>query len=174
MDTEKNNFEKEQYLFLKDMYYIEDTRHSNLTKKSEIYLTIFSLLIGGIFFKLKDIDEIFRYLPELYRIILYAVIFITMIFFSIAFFYLCSSLKIGGYEIVCDLDEYEKNFTTEKKETGIFLQKRSFDYLHSTNTNIRINNQKAEKIGKSLIFIIYSFFCVILFILLFILLKVKI
>lgn len=159
---------KEQYDFFKSQYDEENTRNNELTKRAEIYLSIISLFLTAVLFKVKDIFDSIKDVPtEILTILLV----LGLISFSIALLLIVSSLKIRDYEGVLDIGKFIKKNDKETQENEDFFEDRVADYIVSVKRNEVINNQKAALLIKSRIYLLIGFLLTITFIILLLILK---
>lgn len=159
---------KDQYDFFKSQYDEENQRNNELTKRAEIYLSIISLFITAVLFKLKEILDSIKEAPSLFLSIL---LIIGVISFAISLLFLINSLKIRDYEGVIDFDDFIKKNDVTTQSSSDFFEDRVADYIVALKRNEIINNDKAAGLIKSRIFMLFGFLFTISFIILFLILK---
>ena len=159
---------KEQYDFFKSQYDEENIRNNELTKRAEIYLSIISLFLTAVLFKIKDIFDSIKDVPTFLLTIL---LIVGLVSFAISLLFLINSLKIRDYEGVIDFNDFiEKNDDTTQSPED-FFEDRVADYIVAVKRNEIINNDKADLLIKSRIFILIGFLLTISFIILLLILK---
>lgn len=159
---------KEQYDFFKSQYDEENVRNNELTKRAEIYLSIISLFLTAVLFKIKDILDSIKDVPVyLLTILLIA----GLISFAISLLFLINSLKIRDYEGVIDFDDFISKNDDETQSTEDFFEDRVADFIVAVKRNEIINNDKANLLIMSRILILIGFLLTIAFIIVLLILK---
>jgi hypothetical protein len=153
---------KEQYDFFKSQYEEENSRNLELTKRAEIYLSVISIFLTAVLFKLADL---FAILSDANTRLASIIISIALILFSISLVFIVNSLRIRNYEGVIDFDAYIQKNDDSVQENDDFFADRIADYIVAVRRNEVINDQKADMLIKARVFLLGGFLTTFIFIL---------
>ena len=155
---------KEQYDFFKNQYEEENNRYSDLIKKSQIYLSLQTLLLSAVFFKIKDLNEILKKTDCQDFMFIFFGVAILQVFISI--FYNVLSMKVSKFEGVNNLRDVLSEFTSDSMSDEQFYTNRIVDYTVATGRNAEINDKSAKYLKISTYFLAVGLTCTILFLIL--------
>jgi hypothetical protein len=149
---------KEQYEFFKNLYESEDSRINLLVKRSEIFLSILSLVLTSVIFKVKELGELIGN-----SVLLKVLFFLTLTIFFVALVFVIISLRIRDYEFACDMDHYLESLPENEPKNEDFFDYRIAEYIVATTKNQHINNDKSRWLSYCLISILFGFISLIVF-----------
>ena len=155
---------KEQYEFFRQEYQEENVRNNELTKRAEIYLSIVSLFLTAVFFKVADFFNWLHNKEIIKSITTIVLVFLILLLFSVALILIINSLRIGNYEGVCDIDAYLEINKDVYQDDEDFFENRIADYIVAVQRNEAINNKKAQALTYSRYFILMGFISTVIFI----------
>lgn len=155
---------KEQFDFFKNQYEEENNRYSDLIKKGQIYLSLQTLLLSAVFFKIKDLNEILDKID--FQDIMFLFFGIAILQVLISIFFNVLSMKVSKFERVNKLRDVLNEFTSNSMLDEQFFTNRIVDYTVATERNSDINDKSAKYLKISTYFLAGGLTCTILFLIL--------
>lgn len=135
---------KEQCEFFKSLYDEENSRHGILENRAKLYITIISLYLGAIAFKIPDIAPLSQQL-KVHPLVFYLVIIV----FLAALIAAIVAIKIRSYAAVCDPIEVILNFESAPQSNEEFFDRRIVEYAVATKVNRQVNNRVATTLQSA-------------------------
>jgi hypothetical protein len=129
---------RHHYDYFKERYSQELERYKELSKKSQIYLSIVSLFSTAIFFNIKDIAP-FLSEDKGAGCIFSALIVLT----GLSLLIIIRSLQIRMYSRVTDDSDYIEKFDSGEMTDDSFFKERIADFIVSTKNDSKLNDDKA-------------------------------
>lgn len=135
---------KLQYEVFKTVYDEETERFEALESRSKLYLTIISLYLGALAFKM---DEVLKFLSTFKTP---AALYIFMIIgFIISLLFTIFATRIRPYEGICDLEQVVDSFGADPPSDEDFLDNRLADLVVATNRNSIENDKMAAHLRRA-------------------------
>ncbi|MEO0552206.1 MAG: hypothetical protein AAF149_03330 [Bacteroidota bacterium] len=145
---------------IKEQYSEELNRESMLGQKAQVYLSILTVFLSAIIFKIKDLKQVTASLHECEMITLY----ISFICILISAVTIIKSLGIYEYRKSISLDRLIERIDSEVDDIE-FNNRSAGDYIAAIKHNVKINNKRANLLSIALYSIIASFLTILIFIL---------
>jgi hypothetical protein len=141
-----------QYDVFLYLYEEENKRYQRLQDRAKLYLSIASIYLGAIAFKVDDVLKLvtkFR-IPVWLWLMTGAILIAAVVLISWA-------VRIRNYEGICDPDAIIDDFGDELPSDEDFLADRLGDLAVSTNRNSAVNDRVARLLEWAAIAIILAF-----------------
>lgn len=132
---------KEQYDFFKEKFKAEFDANVTLTKRGEIYLSVISLFLTGLIFKINDIIELIKknYLIKYTFLLCLGLIMASAIMVMLSF-------TIRKYEDSLDVQKWFDELSDDEQPNNDFFDHRINDFLVSITRNGLVNNKKGAQL----------------------------
>lgn len=153
-ETKNNTLE-----YCKNLFESEVSRIDIIERKAQFQLTLFTIFIGVIFFKLDKFSDIFKtiasqnLIPHYIFSIAFIVSFVAL-FFSLLFIFAAMSIRKWDLGIPDDVYKY----IFEEKSRAQLCEKLIETYYHAWEYNKAINDRKAKHLKISSILLVMAIF----------------
>ena len=137
---------KEKLDYIERQFKTELDREESLSKKGQIYLSINSIILSTLLFKIKELKELIDLECGLESLVT-LVITLLLIFASV--FFIALSLKIHSYERPSSSDTMKREML-DNISTDSFLSHRIADLLVAIKRNALVNDKRANRLQISL------------------------
>jgi hypothetical protein len=166
-ETENNpslSFEKPRFQYCKELFERESQRKENLEKKAQSILSLATLLLGAIFFKLDFFMEIKKLLTE-YNVspflvfLIYSSLLVLASVLWMMLFSLMKSMRLQVYKeepprlLISSVFSPDSDYMGKDGESS-FFRATAMSYAIALEQNSEINDKKA-------VWVRYSWYCMI-------------
>ncbi|GGD72923.1 hypothetical protein GCM10011514_41280 [Emticicia aquatilis] len=161
-----------RYDFSKEVYKNECDRENGLNNKSQIYLSLLTIILSSIIFNIKDVYDLIK-MPEFSNInnTIIGVLVSILVTSSIAISMIFLSMRLFEYKNPYLFETLKKFYEKNEYDKKIFDLETSKNYLKAARSNERVNDSKAKFLSYSYFFIILSFILSVVFLTLIITVK---
>ena len=153
-----------RYDFAKEIYKIECDRENGLNNKSQIYLSLLTIILSSLIFNIKDIFDLLNSTKfEENKCLIKVCLIEISIFSCFALGFLFFSMKIFNYKNLKNINDIKPFYFPTIIDNHDFISKRSIDFLIAAKHNRIVNNTKADLLKSAFICIFISFIFSFLF-----------
>lgn len=143
-----------QYEFFRYLYEEENSRYSELESRAKLYITIISLYMGALAFKLDDVLKISNG-----RIFSLGLFIGSVIIFSIALLFSILAIRIRVYEGITDPYDIFEEYGDEAPIDQDFFDNRIADLAVATDRNSIQNDIVAARLSDAAWFLYFGVIC---------------
>lgn len=140
---------EEQHEFFRYLYEEEQRRYAHLEARARLYLSIISLFLATLIFKVEDV----RTSVEMLGVPWWAVL-VQGVLLASALVFVVIGAFIRSYEGVADAEDVVKSFGDKPPVDGSFFDDRIADYVVATTRNAAENNRAARFLTISVSFLL--------------------
>jgi hypothetical protein len=130
---------KEQYEFFRYLYEEEQRRYGHLEARARLYLSIISLFLATLIFKVEDVRKSVDILGVPWWVVL-----VQGLLLASALVFVVIGAFIRPYEGVADPEDVVKSFGKKPSVDDSFFDDRIADYVVATSRNAAANNKVAR------------------------------